>query len=1037
MFAKFLHRPALAIVLSILVVFMGSLSIKTLPLAQFPDIAPVQVIVKLSFPGASAQVLVKSTITTIEQAINGVQNMRYMFSSSTSSGDAIIQVFFEPGSDPNAGLVLVKTRVDQMLYRLPPLVRLEGVFIQPVQASMLMYVNLYSTDPNATEKFLFNYATVFLLPELKRIHGVGWASILGARQYAMRVWLQPDRMAALGVTASDISSAIRSQNVQAPAGQIGTPPAPQGTELQYSVRLQGQLTQPGQYEDIIVRTLPDGSILRLGDLGHTELGAQTYESFSRLNGKPATTLIIYQLPTANALDTARGVLEEMERLKKDFPPGVDYQATMNSTLFITESLREVLKTLGEAFVLVVLVVFIFLGNFRATLIPTLAVPVSLVGTIAVFLLLGFSINTLTMFGLVLAIGLVVDDAIVVVEAVEHHIEEGLDPRAATEKAMDEVGGAVVAIALVLTSVFVPVAFVGGITGQLYRQFAVTLAASILISAFVALTLTPALTAMLLRPHHSKRRSLLTRGVEQFNRVFGKATDVYVKLTSWGMRAWPGMALAFAGIVGVIFLLVNRLPTGFVPSEDQGYFFLVFNLPEGAALERTNQAMKRAEGMIGGIPGVQSVMTLGGFNFLTGASQSYNGSFVIRLQPWSERTTPETQLTAIVGQSLRRISEIPEAQAIPLVPPPINGLGTSGGFQFEIEDRTGSTVAALTQASDRILQAASKRPELASLYNTFRANVPELRAKLDRDKASTLGVPISSVFESMQTLLGGLQLNNFNQFGRVYRVMLQAEPQYRQHPSDIQNIFVRTSQGQMVPLSTLVTVDPGKGPSIIQRFNLFRSAEISGGAAPGYSSGQALQAVEEISRENLPAGMGFDWAGLAFQEKRASGSLAPIFGLAFVFVFLFLAAQYESWVVPVAVIFGVPLGVIGAYLAVWMRGLVNDIYVQIGVVMMIGLTAKNAILIVEFAKQQREQGRDLRESALEAARLRFRPIIMTSLAFIFGMLPLVIATGAGSGARHSLGTAVFAGMISATVLEIFFVPVFYLLVQGVTERFRKA
>ncbi|MGH9633095.1 MAG: efflux RND transporter permease subunit, partial [Bryobacteraceae bacterium] len=835
----------------------------------------------------------------------------------------------------------------------------------------------------------------------------------------------------------DISTAVRQQNVQAPAGQIGSAPAPAGTEFQYSVLAQGQLIRPQQYENIIIRNLPDGSILRMRDIGRVELGGQTYTTFSRMNGAPATALLLFQLPTANALATAAGVRSALDELSKTFPPGVKHQVTVDSTLFVTESISEVLRTLFEATAIVLLVVFLFLGSLRATLIPMLAVPVSLVGTFAGFLLLGFSINTLTMFGLVLAIGLVVDDAIVVVEAVEHHIAEGMAPREATERAMEEVGGALIAIALVLTSVFVPVAFMSGIVGQLYQQFAITLAVSILLSALVALTLSPALCAMLLRPRKHGRRSPIAWAIGKFNAFFDRVTNVYAGGTRRFVKAWPVAIVSLFVIMALIYVLMQALPTGFVPSEDQGYFMVALTLPEGASLERTDQVVRQAEARMTKLPGIESVTAIGGYNMLTGAMQSNSASLFVRLKDWGERLDAGLPIEVMLQRTSAALGQIAEARAIPFVPPPIPGLGVSGGFQLQIEDRGGSAVGELGGTAQKFVAEASRRPELSGVFNTFQTNVPQLRADIDRDKASTLGIPTANIFDSMQTLLGGLIINNFNRFGRVYRVMMQAEPQYRNQPNDISGIYVRTSAGQMVPLSTLVSTERTTGPDIIQRFNLFRSAEVTGSPAEGYSSGQALDAAEDVVQSVLPGGYGYDWSGVSYQERAVQGTQGMTFMLAFAFVFLLLAAQYESWIVPLAVVFGVPLGVVGAFLGIWLRGLINDVYVQIGVVMLIGLTAKNAILIVEFAKLRREQGQPIFESALEAARIRFRPIIMTSLAFIGGMVPLVIASGAGSASRHSLGTAVFAGMISATILEVFFIPVFYVLIQRFAERFRRS
>lgn len=1034
-FAKFfIRRPVLAMVISIVITLAGAVCIFSLPVEQYPNITPPSVTVAATYVGASADVMEQSVAIPIEQAVNGAENMIYMSSRSTDNGSYSLTCTFDVGTDVNVAAMDVQNRVQQAEGNLPAEVLTTGITVRKRSPSLLMLVSIYSPDGSYDRLFLSNYAQIYVRDTLSRVPGVGDIQAFG-QEYSMRVWLQPDRMAALGVTASDVAGAIRQQNVQTPAGQIGSAPAPPGTEFELSVQAQGQLTRPEQYADIIIRNLPDGSILRMRDIGRVQLGGQTYSTFSRLNGSPSAPLLIYQLPTANALETAQGVRQAMEELSQRFPGGVKYQVTVDSTLFVTESISEVLRTLFEAIGLVMLVVYIFLGSVRATLIPMLAVPVSLVGTFAGFLLLGFSINTLTMFGLVLAIGLVVDDAIIVVEAVEHHIAEGMAPVEATERAMEEVGGALVAIALVLTSVFVPVAFISGIVGRLYQQFAITLAVSILLSVVVALTLSPALCAMLLRPRKRARWSPAAWALGKFNVFFERATSVYADGARRFIRAWPLAVVGLAGILLLIWALLRALPTGFVPSEDQGYFMAALTLPPGASLQRTEEVVVEAENRISSLPAIESITAIGGFNMLTGAMQSNSASLFVRLRPWDERIDDGHTMDAILSRTAATLGQIAEALAIPFVPPPIPGLGVSGGFQLEIQDRSAGSIAGLGAQAARFAAAGSQRPELTGVFNTFQTNVPQIRADLDRDKASSLGIPTSNIFESMQTLLGGLIINNFNRFGRVYRVIVQAEPQYRNQAEDITGIYVRTSDGLMVPLSTLITTARTTGPDIIQRFNLFRSAEITGSAAPGYSSGQALDAVEEVARSQLPGGYGFEWAGVSYQERAIEGRQGLTFALAFAFVFLVLAAQYESWIVPLAVIFGVPLGVLGALLGIWGRGLINDVYVQIGVVMLIGLTAKNAILIVEFAKARRQQGREILDSALEAARIRLRPILMTSLAFIFGMLPLVIAHGAGSAARHSLGTAVFAGMISATVLEIFFIPVFFVLIQRMAERMR--
>jgi hydrophobe/amphiphile efflux-1 (HAE1) family protein len=1035
-FSKFfIRRPIFAIVISLLIVLVGGLAVLSLPIAEYPDITPPTVQVSATYPGANASTVEQSVAIPVEEMVNGAQNMIYMSSRSTNTGSYTLTCTFKVGTNVDLAAVDVQNRVQQAEGNLPAEVISNGITVKRASPSMLMILTLYSPNSSYDSLFLSNYAAIHVIDPLSRVPGIGDYMQIGST-YSMRVWVNPGRMATLGVTASDVAQAIQEQNVTAPGGQIGAPPAPKGTLYEYSVLTRGQLTTAEEYDNMIIRTLPDGSILRLKDIGHAELGGQDYSTYSRLNGAPSTTIILYQLPTSNALAAAKGVKQAMDRLAKDFPPGIKYNVTMDSTLFITESLVEVVKTLFEALLLVLLVVFLFLGTFRATLIPMLAVPVSLIGAFAAFTALGFSINTLTMFGLVLAIGLVVDDAIVVVEAVEHHIEEGMSAREAAEKAMSEVSGPVIAIALVLTSVFVPVAFIGGITGQLYKQFALTLAVSIVLSALVALTLTPALCATMLRPRKPMRGPLgwITRG---FGRFFERTTQAY---TQSARRVIRRSVLAISGlvvIVACIGILLRSLPSGFVPSEDNGYFFIEFILPEGASLQRTHVVTDQAEGILGKLPGVQNVLSIGGYSFMTSAAQSNAASVVVSLKPWDQRTGKGMDVFSIMQRAAGALSALPQAIVIPFVPPQIPGLGMSGGFQFELEDRGGNgTAQELAQTAQQFAMTASSQPDLANVYNSFSTNVPQVQVTLDRDKAKLLGVPIDNVYSGLQIFLGGLIINDFNRFGRVYKVMVQAEPRFRATPQDISDIYVRTASGNMAPLSTVLSVSPTTGPDLIQRYNMYRSAEISGTAAPGYSSGQALATMDTLAKKALPSSAGYDWSGVAYQEELSSGQQGPVFLLAFIFVFLFLAAMYESWAVPLAVILGVPLGVLGAFLGVWLRGLQNDVYVQIGVVMLIGLAAKNAILIVEFAKMRHEQGYKVVDAALEAAQLRFRPILMTSLAFILGLFPLVVASGAGAESRHSLGTTVVCGMISATVLEVFFIPVLYGVIQGMSERSKR-
>jgi multidrug efflux pump len=944
-------------------------------------------------------------------------------------------VTFRLGTNPDIATVQTQNRVNIALPRLPPDVQRQGVVVKKVSTAFLMVVSLTSPDNRYDSLFLINYGQINLLNQLASVDGVGEARLGAAQVYSMRVWVDPDRMAQLGVTASDINEAILAQNRQNPAGSIGQPPSPAGTAFQYSVSAQGRLVTASEFEDIVLRARPDTGLLRIRDIGRVELGAVTYSGFSHVNGAPAGNVIIYLSPGANAVATADRVRRFCDNARKTFPPGLDVIIPYDSTMFVRSSIHEVMMTLFEATGLVIIVVFLFLQNWRATLIPLLTVPVAIVGTFALFPLLGFSINMTSLFGLVLAIGIVVDDAIVVVEAAQRHIDEGAAPHLAAVRAMEEVSAPVVAIACILAAAFIPVAFLGGISGQIYKQFALTIAASVLISAFNALSLSPALSAILLRPK-MEAHGPLGRFFAGFDRVFEWTRGRYLEGVGLLIRK---SALALLGLFCFWFAagsLFRHLPTSFLPDEDQGTIYVTVRLPDAASAERTTAATRTAEEIIGKIPGVAGTFTLGGLDISTRTSSSNVATVITRLKPWDERTTPEVQIGAIITGIRRELAPLPEVSANAFGQPPIQGLSTTGGFQFMLEDRTGVGVEDLAQVADLTAQAARERPEIGNVVNTFRSNVPSYKVNIDLDKVQTLGIPATDAYDALQTFLGGLYVNDFNVFGRTWQVMVQAKPEFRTDPRDINRFYVRTGGGDMVPLGTLSTVTATAGPDVIYRYNRNRAVQLIGSPAPGYSSGQAVNAMEEVAASTLPAGYSYEWTGTTYQEKEAQGHEGFIFGFAAVLVFLFLAALYESWSIPFAVLMALPLGLFGALFAVWLRGYPYDIYTQIGIVTLIGLAAKNAILIVEFARTRYEAGHSIREAALEAARLRLRPILMTSFAFILGVTPLLIAHGAGAASRRSLGTAVFGGMNAATLLAIFIVPVLFAVIQGIAARKRK-
>ena len=1029
----FIRRPIVAIVISILTLLIGIVVIRGLSIEQYPFLAPPNIRATATYPGASAEAVEQSVATPIEQEVNGVDRMIYMKSSNTSDGRMLLDVNFEVGTDQDTANVLTQNRVSTAAARLPAEVNQQGVTVKKQSPSILMVISLFSPKDAYDANFLINYCGINLRDQILRIPGIAQVDLFGGTDYGMRVWIKPDRLAKLGLTPADVINAIKEQNLQAPAGKIGGAPTPTDQEFTETLSAPGRLITPEEFENIIIRQTATGAVVRVKDIGRAELGSQDYNSFGRLNGKPGGAMAVYLLPGANQLQAAETIYHTMEQAKTLFPPEMDYKIVYDTTPAVEASIHEILKTFVEALILVTIVVFVFLQNIRATIIPLLTIPISLVGTFIFFPLLGFSVNTLSMFGLVLAIGIVVDDAIVVVEAVIHHLEHGLPPKEATIKAMGEVSAPVIGIALILSAVFVPVALLGGLVGSMYKQFALTIAISVLLSAFNALSLTPALCAMLLKEPKPMRGPLgaFFRG---FNKVFDKTTSGYVHVSRLLVRR----GILTIGIVGIVvfgaIVFARAIPAGFIPDEDQGIFGVNVQLPPGASLARTSEVLKKVEEILAKTEGVESYQTVGGYGVVTNTYQPNYGSLFARLKPWEERHGDALHVKGIMAGLQKQFAAIPEAVIFPFNIPTLSGFGAASGFNFLIQDRTGTmSIEELGEKARVFIAAARQRPELGNVFTSFDPNYPQVKVELDREKARTLGVPVNEVFQTMSTAMGGAFVNDFNRFGRLYRVYVQADSEDRLKASDIGRIYVRSrTTDSMVPLSTLVSIQDIAGTELTTRFNLLRSVEMQGSPARGYTSGQALKALEEVFAREMPKEMSFAYSSLSYQEKIAPPP-APTFIMAIVCVFLLLAAMYESWRLPWAVLLGSPLVALGALAGVWLFGYDNNVYVQIGLVMLIGLAAKNAILIVEFAKAKQEEGLTLEDAALTSARLRFRPILMTAFAFILGVVPLMKASGAGAGAQNVMGVGVFFGMLIATALGVFIIPGNFTFIEGLGRK----
>ena len=1028
----FIDRPILSSVISILILLGGLVAMLVSPISQYPELAPPQVSISARYPGATAEVIANTVAAPIEAQINGIDNLLYFNSVSSSSGNLSISVVFKPGSDPDINQVNVQNRVSQALPLIPQVVSQQGVTVDTKSSSIMMVLSIFSPDNRYSSTYIDNYANLYVLEELKRVPGANRASVFGLPDIAMRVWLQPDRMAQLGITVQDVANAIQSQNQTFGIGQLGAEPTPQGVQQTFVVTAQGLLTKPEEFEQIIVRTAKEGTaIVRVRDIGRVELAKRDYSIASRMNGKTATTIGIFQQPGANAVETARAVRKRMEELKKQFPTGLDYKITLDTSLFTLNSIDKVVHTFFEAVVLVILVVFLFLQSLRATIIPILAVPVSIIGTFIGMQLLGFSINMLTMFGLILAIGLVVDDAIVVVENVEANMtKHGLGALEATKRAMTEIAGALISIVLVLVSVFLPVAFLGGVTGTLYQQFAITIAISVVISGLMALTLSPALAAIIIKAHHGEKKGFF----RWFENGFQRLTNGYVGGVARLIQGWPIALLLYGAVIAGILIMFRVLPGSFVPDEDQGYFFIVIETPDTASQSYVGALIEKVEKILASEPAVQDVAVVNGYSLIDG-SQRNNAAVVFpAMKPFDERTDPSQLSFSVLPRLNAQFAQLKEGFVFAINPPSIPGLGTTGGFEFYIQNRGAGDARATGQAVQAYLKAARSRPELAGVGTTFRGATQQLFVDLDRNKAEVLGVPVQDAFQTMQSFFGSSIAGQFSQFSRVWWVVLQADANYRVKPEDFNKVYVRSKTGSMVPLSALMTVRYVAAPKLLERFNGFPAVKITGAPAPGYSSGQALAAMEAVAREALPADFSYSWAGQALQEKESGGTSAIAFVAGLIVVFLLLAAQFEKWTLPIAVLLTVPIAILGALLLTWVRGLENDVYFQVGLVTLVGLSAKNAILVCEVAIERVRHGMAVKQAAIEAAGARLRAIVMTSLAFGLGCVPLAIASGPGANSLRAIGTGVIGGILASTVVAIFFAPLFFWMLESLSTRF---